>query len=125
MTIPSSGANKVDVAAAGRFIAAAIPRAQRLAVETAEDTASTAESSRTSTPAPVEVHEVGKSSRFKMAHDAQPEKLVVEAEDAMNVVEEPVAKVEEAVSRLGFTNRCCTSFPFPACIETERQTGCS
>ncbi|KAJ9096624.1 hypothetical protein QFC20_006386 [Naganishia adeliensis] len=68
-------ANKVDVAAAGRFIAAAIPRAQRLAAETAEDVMT--ESSRASTPAPVEeVSEVGRSSRFKMAHDAHAEKLI-------------------------------------------------
>ena len=80
------GANKVDVAAAGRFIAAAIPRAQRLATETAEDNASTAaESSRASTPA-VEVSDVGMASRFKMVRDAQSEKLASEAEDAVSVV---------------------------------------
>lgn len=57
------------------------------------------ESSRASTPAPVEeVSDVGRSSRFKMAHDAHAEKLseAVEAEE-MRVVDAAMDK-EEAVS---------------------------
>lgn len=114
------GANKVDIAAAGRFIAAAIPRAQRLAAETADDNVSTAaESSRASTPA-VEVPDVGMASRFKMARDAQSEKLASEAEDAASVVEE--APEQQAVSRFDapFDRLLILCFRV-AYIETQRQ----
>ncbi|KAJ9095013.1 hypothetical protein QFC21_005806 [Naganishia friedmannii] len=76
-------ANKVDIAAAGRFITAAIPRAQRLGALTSTSAAAASEdgettSSRANTPVPAleeEVREVGKHSRFKIAHDSVPEKL--------------------------------------------------
>lgn len=91
----SAGTHKVDIAAAGRFINHAIPRAQRLAaVETADDNASTAaDSSRASTPA-AEISDVGMASRFKMARDAQSEEIASEAEDAVSIVEEVSEKQE-------------------------------
>jgi hypothetical protein len=94
-----TGTTKIDVAAAGRFINAAIPRAQRLAAEAADPSTTDAESSRASTPAPAEeqASEVGRSSRFKMAHDATSEKLAdaVQAEE-MRIVDAAVET--EAVS---------------------------
>ncbi|KAJ9115496.1 hypothetical protein QFC22_005254 [Naganishia vaughanmartiniae] len=85
----------VDVAAAGRFITAAIPRAQRLDTLTPSAAASAAATATTSkvsengetgpTFARVEpteeevVREVGKHSRFKLlAQDSVPEKLSVD-----------------------------------------------
>lgn len=104
-----TGTTKIDIAAAGRFINAAIPRAQRLAAETADPSTTDAESSRASTPAPAE-EEVGRSSRFKMAHDATSEKLAdaVQAEE-MRIVDAAVeteavsipARVTDKVSSFG------------------------
>ncbi|GHJ83711.1 hypothetical protein NliqN6_0113 [Naganishia liquefaciens] len=94
-------ANKVDVAAAGRFIAAAIPRAQRLAAETADDNASTvADSSRASTPA-LEESDVGMASRFKMARDAQSEKLAAEGENVVGVVSDTPKQQVSSAKRNG------------------------
>lgn len=104
-------ANKVDVAAAGRFIAAAIPKSQRLNLNNNDNTGTTqeettsvadegAESSRANTPsaAPAveESQEIGKHSRFKIAHDMVPEKL--ENDGQKQDIE--VVQGTEAVSRL-------------------------
>lgn len=109
----STGTTKIDVAAAGRFINAAIPRTQRLAAAEASEHATTtttttttttdAEGSRASTPVPVVAEEeaavsaVGRSSRFKMAHDATSEKLSSSGEEGeMRIVDAAVGM--EAVS---------------------------
>ncbi|KAI5450845.1 hypothetical protein NCC49_002586 [Naganishia albida] len=109
---------KIDVAAAGRFINAAIPRTQRLAAAEASEHATTtttttttttdAEGSRASTPVPVVAEEeaavsaVGRSSRFKMAHDATSEKLSSSGEEGeMRIVDAAVGMEAPSSKRKG------------------------
>lgn len=90
-------------------------------METATEDGMT-ESSRASTPAPVEeVSEVGRSSRFKMAHDAQAKKLVPDAVEAeeMRVVDAAMDK-EEAVSILPVWKRASPDVFVVARVEAER-----
>ncbi|KAJ9105807.1 hypothetical protein QFC19_003375 [Naganishia cerealis] len=81
-------------------------------------TSATAESSSPSTPTPPleEDYQVGKSSRFKIAHDALPEKLQTDIRhDQMQVVDDdmsadvPAAAAAAAADETGETNKAATA----------------